>query len=306
MGSRAGIFITGGSGFLGRSLVPVVTADRSRTVFVLSRDQSRALEKLPPAPNLQVLEADLADTDRYASALAECRTVLHLAAATGKAGAADHYRVNAAGTKALVAACEKAAVQNFLFVSSIAVKFPEKKYYHYALAKELGEQAVRNGCRRCTILRPTLITGKGSPALAGLARLACLPRPLVFGSGKTMVQPIFAADLARAIGEILSADRFNGETLEMGGRESLGIEDLMMRIRKLRKGGKAAAVHWPLAPTISLLGVLEKFLSPILPLSAGQLYSFLSDGLAAPNDLFTRLSPSFLDIDQMLEESLCQ
>ena len=109
-----------------------------------------------------------------------------------------------------------------------------------------------------------------------------------------------------AIGEILFANRFNGETLELGGRESLGIEDLMMRIRASLKGRKAAAVHWPLAPTISLLGVLEKFLSPILPLSAGQLYSFLCDGLAAPNDLFARLSPSFLDIDQMLEESLCQ
>ena len=52
-GSRAGIFITGGSGFLGRSLVPVVTSDRARAVFVLSRDQNRALEKLPPASNLQ-------------------------------------------------------------------------------------------------------------------------------------------------------------------------------------------------------------------------------------------------------------
>jgi nucleoside-diphosphate-sugar epimerase len=232
--------------------------------------------------------------------------VLHLAAATGKAGAADHFRVNAAGTRTLVAACEKAGVKNFLFVSSIAVKFPEKKYYPYALAKEQGEQAVRDGCRRYTILRPTLIAGLGSPALAGLARLACLPRPLVFGSGKTMVQPIFAADLARAIGEILSADRFNGETLEMGGRESLGIEDLMMRIRQLLKGKSAAAFHWPLAPTIPLLGVLEKFLFPVLPLSAGQLYSFLCDGLAAPNDLFVRLSPSFLDIGQMLEESFCK
>ncbi len=305
-GSRTGIFITGGSGFLGRTLVPVVASDPARTVFVLSRDKNSAQEKLPAAANLHVLEADLADSDRYASALAECRTVLHLAASTGKAGATDHYRVNAAGSEALVAACEKAGVRNFLFVSSIAVKFPEKKYYHYALAKERGEQAVRAGCRRYTILRPTLITGKGSPALAGLARLACLARPLVFGSGRTMVQPIFVADLARAIGEILSADRFAGETLEMGGRVSLGIEDLMMRIRELLKGRKAAAVHWPLAPTISLLGVLERFLSPILPLSAGQLYSFRCDGLAAPNNLFARLSPSFLDIRQMLEESLCQ
>ena len=301
-----GLFITGGTGFLGRSLLPLLVADRGRTVVVLSRDRDRAQAKLPPAANLQVLEGDLTDPDRYRTALNQSTTVVHLAAATGKARAADHYRVNAAGTRTLVAACEKAGVKNFLFVSSIAVKFPEKKYYPYALAKEQGEQAVRSGCRRYTILRPTIIVGKSSPVLDGLARLACLPRPLVFGSGRTMVQPIFAADLARAIGEILSADRFSGETLELGGRESLSIEDLMMRIRRLRKGGSAAAFHWPLAPTISLLGVLEKFLSPILPLSSGQLYSFRYDGLPAASDLAAHLSPSFLNVEQMLEQSLCR
>ena len=302
----AGLFITGGSGFLGRNLLPVLALESSRTIFVLSRDKNRALEKLPAVPNLQVLAADLAEPDRYRSALSECATVLHLAAATGKAKAADYYRVNAAGTETLLAACEKAGVKNFLFVSSIAVKFPEKKYYHYALAKEQGENWVRGSRLRYTILRPTIIIGKGSPALAGLARLACLSRPVVFGSGKTMVQPISVADLAQAIGEIVSADRFSGETLELGGRESLSIEDFMMRIREFLKGKRVSAEHWPLAPTIRLLGLLEKFLSPILPLNAGQLYSFRYDGLAAPNYLSTRLSPHFRSVDQMLDESLCQ
>ncbi len=299
----AGIFVTGGTGFLGQSLLPGLVLDRNQTVFVLSRDRKRALDKLPAAPNLQVVEADLADLDRYRSALAGCDTVLHMAAATGKARAADYYRLNAVGTKALAAACEKAGVKNFLYISSIAVKFSEKKYYHYALAKEQGESAVRSACRHFTILRPTIIAGKSSPALAGLARLACMPRPLVFGSGRALVQPILAADLARTVYEIVSAGRFNGETLEMGGKESLGIEALMKRIRKRLKGRSPAAMHWPLAPTIQLLGVLEKFLSPVLPISAGQLYSFRCDGLAEPNDLSARLSPSFRSVDEILEES---
>lgn len=286
--------------------MPALVLDRTQTVFVLSRDKNRALEKLPAVANLQVLEADLADPDRYRSALSDCATVLHLAAATGRTRAAECYRVNAAGTKTLLAACKKAGVKNFLFVSSIAVKFPEKKYYYYALAKEQGEQAVRSACRRYTILRPTIIIGKGSPALAGLTRLACLPRPVVFGAGKTMVQPIFVADLARAISEIISTDRFSGETLELGGRESLSIEDFMMRIREALKGKSAPAAHLPLAPTITLLGVLEKFLFPLLPISAGQLYSFKCDGLAAANDLAQLLAPHFLGVKQMLEESLCK
>ena len=79
-----------------------------------------------------------------------------------------------------------------------------------------------------------------------------------------------------------------------------------MLIREILKDRSAKALHLPLAPTIPLLGWLEKFLSPILPLTAGQLYSFQCDGLAAPNDLWQRLAPDFLSTKQMLVESLCQ
>lgn len=300
------LFITGGSGFVGRNLLNNLDFSQYHAVYHLSRQGGKPRLKIPDPPNLQAIRADLSAPDRYGPYLQGCDTVIHLAAATGKAGAADHYRVNAGGTETLVAACAKAGVKNFLFISSIAVKFPEKKYYHYALSKEQGEQAVRSGCRRFTILRPTIIIGKGSPVLAGLARLACLPRPVVFGDGTTMVQPIAVADLLRAIGAIVSGDRFGGETLELGGRESLSIEDFLKRIREFLKGRSVSAVHWPLAPTIPLLGFLEKFLSPILPIGAGQLYSFKCDGLAAPNDLSSRLAPGFLSVKQMLEESLCQ
>lgn len=299
------LFVTGGPGFVGRNLFNHLDFTRYREVFSLSRSGKAPLLNKPAPPNLRALAGDLADPSGYRSFLSGCSTVIHLAAATGKAKSTAYYRVNAAGTGILLSECEKAGVKNFLFVSSIAVKFPEKKYYHYALAKEQGEAIVRNCRLRYTILRPTIIIGKGSPVLAGLARLACLPRPVVFGSGKTMVQPIAVADLALAISEILSADRFRGETLELGGRESLSIEDFMMRIRGFLKGKSASALHWPLAPTIRLLGVLEKFLSQLLPITAGQLYSFQCDGRAAASDLSSRLASRFLNVEQMLEESLC-
>lgn len=298
----ASLFVTGGHGFLGRSLLPILDTGRYDSVYSLSRSRRPAAEA--PA-GVREIQADLCEPERYRSCLQGCDTVVHLAAATGKASSSAYRRTNVDGTKFLLAESEKAGVRNFLFVSSIAAGFPEKRHYPYARSKEAGETLVRGGRLPFTIVRPTIIVGKGSPALAGLARLARLARPVVFGTGRTMVQPIFVADLARAIGEIVSAGRFGGETLEMGGRERLSIEDLMMRIRACLDRRDAPAVHWPLAPTIALLGLLEKFLSPILPLSAGQLYPFRYDGLAAANDLFTRLAPRFRSVDQMLEESLC-
>jgi NADH dehydrogenase len=299
-----GLFITGGTGFLGRSLLPALALDHTQTVIVLSRDKNRPLGKLPAAPNLRVLEADLADSDRYRSALSDCPTVLHLAATTGKARAADYYRVNAAGTKTLLAACEKAGVKNFLFISSIAVKFPEKKYYPYALSKELAEALVKKCSLNYTIVRPTIIIGKNSPVLSGLEKLASLPLMPVFGSGKTKIQPIFSADLVRGILAIVQGDFFNGETLELGGPESISIEAFIRKIRECKSKKTARALHIPLGALIPLLGTAEKFLRPLLPLSAGQLYSFKYDGEAEPNFLSRQLSAGFMNIRQMLGESL--
>lgn len=45
-------------------------------------------------------------------------------------------------------------------------------------------------------------------------------------------------------------------------------------------------VSIPAGPVSILLQVLEKVMRPLVPITAGQLMSFTSDGLAAPNESF--------------------
>jgi NADH dehydrogenase len=300
--TQPSLLITGSSGFVGRHFVSALDFTKYGTVYSLSRRPTVAAPPLPP--NLAVIAADLCAPERYCALLGTGTTVVHLAAATGKATPADHRRVNVEGTRALLAACAQAGVRRFLHVSSIAVKFPEKKYYPYARCKEEGEALVRASGLPFTILRPAIIVGRESPVLAGLKRLAALPVMPVFGSGQARVQPLHVGDLVRAMLLILAEGRFQGETLELGGPQALAVEDFMKRIRGCLGSGRARALHIPLPPLIALLGMAEKALGPLLPLSAGQLYSFRYDGLAEKNTLSERLVGSFLGIDAMLKESL--
>lgn len=295
------LFVTGGSGFVGRRLLAALDPGRFRTVHWLSRDPAR---RVPAPAGMQPVAGDLNDPESYRSLLNGDVTVVHLAAATGRAGPAQQRAANVDGTRVLLGECSRAGVRRFLHVSSIAAKFPEKKHYPYGRAKEEGEALVRAAGLPYTILRPTIIAGPGSPVMAGLRRLAALPVMPVFGGGKTRIQPIHVDDLVRVMLAVLAEDRFQGETLEIGGPQAVSIEDFLLRLRRLSGSGRRRVVRLPLRPLIPLLAAGEKVLGQRLPLSASQLYTFRHDGVAEANPLTDRLAGGLRTMDEMIAEDL--
>jgi NADH dehydrogenase len=235
---------------------------------------------------------DLLDVASYREALRACDTVVHLAAATGRAPDAEHVRVNVYGTELLLSECRRAGVANILFVSSIATTFPATADYHYARTKLQAEEAVRRSGLRFVILRPAIILGPGAPILRSLERLALLPFVLVPGSGRARVRPIHVEDVAEAIAVIVGEDKFVGETLEIGGDETVTIEELLQRVREVQKGTRGRVVHVPLwvfrAP-LKLAAAVGA--GGLLPITAGQLSSFMWDGLPRLAAGASRLPP---------------
>ncbi len=293
---RDAIFVTGGSGFVGRTLLPALRP-LGRPVIALAR------RELPRSSGngITVIQGDLLDPATYADALRSCEVVIHLAAATGRASADDHLRVNAQGTSVLLEACRKAGVPNVLFVSSIATTFPDKTGYHYALAKCLAEEAVAGSGLRFAILRPTVILGPGAAVLAGLEKLALLPFIVMPGAGRVRVQPIHVTDVARLVTEIVRQDLFTDATVEIGGPDTFTMEGLLQHIRVARTGRSGRVVHVPLAALRIPLRMAEAIgLGSLLPISAGQLSSFRFDGVAANHALQERLGPSLIGIAQMV------
>jgi NADH dehydrogenase len=280
------VFITGSSGFVGRHLVARLLESGIAKIFCLSRSQPTLAKPVPEGVSVQSIRGSLFDAKLYERELAQAECVIHLAAATGKATEEEHFQVNLEGTKALLAECQRLSVPRFLHVSTIAVKFPDKRRYFYAQAKEQAEAVVRASGLRWTIVRPTMIFGPDAPVLDGLARLASLPLVPVFGNGSTRVQPIDVGDLAMLLAAVMQSDRFRGETLEFGGPQALSIEELLKMIRMLRRNGNPRMLHLPIGLLLPVLTAMEKILYPHLPFTVGQLATFRFDGTAAKNPLW--------------------
>jgi nucleoside-diphosphate-sugar epimerase len=290
------IFITGASGFLGRRLLPLLSADRSRRIVCLCR--SKPVDPRPD--NVEFVTGDLLEHDAYAEAIAGCDGVVHLAAATGKHSLADYMRINRNGTEVLVHAARRANVKRFLHVSTIAVRFSDESRYYYAQSKQKAESLVRDSGMRWTIVRPTMIFGKDAPVLHGLSRLAALPIVPIFGDGRTPVQPIFVDDLAHCLVEMLEDECLTGRTVEMGGPEVLSIEDLLLRIRRsLGKGDHV--IHLPARPIAATLAWVEPLLRSLLPFTAGQLASFTNPGTISSDPWVEKRQRRMKNIAEMLE-----
>jgi nucleoside-diphosphate-sugar epimerase len=253
--------------------------------------------------NVEFVQGDLADGKAYAAELAGCDTVVHLAAATGNQPPAEYWRVNRDGTETLVREARGVGVRRFLHVSTIAVKFADQSRYYYAQSKQQAEAMVAQSGMPWTIVRPTLILGKGSPVLEGFSRLAALPVVPVFGNGTTPVQPIFVDDLADCVAAMLEEDIFDGQTVEVGGPEVLTIEALLRRVRKAQGRGEARVMHLPARPIAALLGWVEPLLRPLLPFTAGQLASFTNAGTVDANPWVAHRQTSMKGVDEALQLS---
>jgi uncharacterized protein YbjT (DUF2867 family) len=229
--------------------------------------------------------------------------VIHLAAVTGRAPRSSYWKTNVEGTRVLLAAAKDGGVRRFVLVSTVAVRFPEPRYW-YAQSKAEAERLVQQSGLPFVIVRPTMVGGRGSPVLRGLERLAGLPVIPAPAGARALVQPILVDDLAEMIGDLVTTERYDGGTLELGGREAVSLEELLQRIRTRRRGRRAPVLPLPAGALRVLLSALEGLWWRLPPLTVGQLASFRFDGTAMHNPFWEARRAALAGLDTILDRSL--
>lgn len=187
------IAVTGATGFVGRHLMAELAASGS-TVRALARDPAR----LAAFPGLTAVRGDLDDAAALAELCKGADVVLHIAGAIS-GGAAAMLRINAAGTKALLNAADRAGVKRVVHVSSLAAREPDLSPYGFSKAE--GETAVHAAARtlQTLIIRPPAVYGEGDTATLPLLK-ALLGRTAVLPStAKGRFSLIHVQDLARIL-----------------------------------------------------------------------------------------------------------
>ena len=176
----ATVFVTGGSGFLGRNLLPHLR-ERGHAVKALARSDAAA--RAVSDSGAEPVRGDLDDPSLLVDALRGCDAVIHAAAKVEDWGRwEDFVRLNVDGTKSLLEAARAGGVRRFVHVSTESVLLdgnplrgvdeshprPAKTMGMYGRSKALAEEAViaANGPGLETVVvRPRFIWGKGDTSL---------------------------------------------------------------------------------------------------------------------------------------------
>lgn len=208
--------VTGSTGFLGRHLVPALTAAGWRVRALARRDPPAALWG---SAEPQIVRGDLADAAALAALADGADLVIHAAGLIKARSLADFMSVNEGGARG-VAQAAKAAGARMVMVSSLAAREPGLS--DYAASKRAGETAARQVLGDAlTVVRPPAVFGPGDRETLGLFKLAAgwiVPLP---GPPAARVALVHVDDAIAAVLALLDQPDAHG-TYAIGGARPQG------------------------------------------------------------------------------------
>lgn len=155
--------ITGGTGFVGRRLIEAALA---------AGHDVRALARRPQPPRAGVawIPGALDEPAALDRLVAGADAVIHVAGVVNAADRAGFVAGNVEGTRAILAAAERANLPRFVHVSSLAAREPDLSNYGWSKAE--AERLVEASPLAWTIIRPPGIYGPGDLDQLDLFRMA--------------------------------------------------------------------------------------------------------------------------------------
>src|SRR5215510_4977946 len=180
MQPNRGVFVTGGSGFLGRALIAALR-ERGHAVRALARSDVAA--DAVRGAGAEPVPGDLDDERALREGMAGCEAVFHAAAKVELWGRREDFlRITVGGTERVIAAARAAGVPRLVHVSTEAVlaggapivdaderrPLPERPLGLYPLSKARAEtlaQAANGAGLTTVVIRPRFIWGRGDTVL---------------------------------------------------------------------------------------------------------------------------------------------
>lgn len=247
------MLITGGTGFVGSHLARRLVS-RRRDVRLLVRSEQKAAAAR--ALGLEAAVGEVTDPEALRRACEGVDTVVHLVAIIVESGGATFKSVNVQGTANLIGGAVEAGVGRYIHLSALGAR--DDPRFPYLYSKWRGAELARGSGMATTVLEPSLLYGEGDDFLNRLASLARMsPLVPIAGTGSTRFQPIWVEDVVTCLERCLEDDRYDGQTLAIGGPEYLtyeGMVDMMVRTLGLSRW----KLHMPLVFMRLVASVMER------------------------------------------------
>lgn len=177
---REKCFITGGSGFVGRNLIPLLVRE-GYEVHALIRSKTAAdiVANLGAIP----VSGEITKPETLINGMCGCSTVFHLAAIVDiKINYDEMYDVNVRGTESVIQAALNCGVEKLIDLSTVCVvldgiiKFNIDEKYTikstlpgvYSRTKAIAEKRIlesNSSALQCIVVRSTLVWGRGDTSV---------------------------------------------------------------------------------------------------------------------------------------------
>jgi uncharacterized protein YbjT (DUF2867 family) len=257
------ITVIGGSGFLGQYVVKEL-AKTGMAIRVVSRDPERALYLKTAGTVGQIVlsSANIRDEQSLKNVVENSWAVINLTGILYSRGKQNFSAIHAQGAERLAKIAKLAGCNRFIHISALAVDKSSKS--HYARSKLMGEKAVLAAFPEATIVRPGILVGAEDNFFNKFAKLTSIsPVIPLIGGGKTVFQPVYVDDVAKAIVSALINPATQGKLIELGGPQRYSFKELMAFMLQVL-GKKRLLLPVPYALASLIAAFLELLPNPLL------------------------------------------
>ena len=276
------VFVTGGTGFVGRAVVQALRAEGCAVRCLVRRGSERDLRGLGA---IERIEGDIMSRESLDQGMAGCDAVIHLVAIIREHPSigGTFERVHPQGTINVLEAAAAVGTRRYVHMSALGTRAGARSRYHRT--KWAAEEAVRASPLPWTIFRPSIIYGRGDgfvTMLAGMIRR--LPIVPVIGAGRQRLQPVPVAHVAEGFVRALSLDASVKHTYDVGGPEPVTMVDLIDRVAVAMGRRRPLKAHAPLGFVRAVTAVLHRF--PDYPLTPDQLLMLEDENTCEPGPFY--------------------
>ncbi len=253
------VFVTGGMGFTGSRLVPLLLKNgyQVRCIYRSSSDQSVLFSPFLSAQGeIEGTQGDVSDTETLSASMQGADALINLVSLGF--GHAD----------SILHAAQAAGIQRAIFLSTTAI-FTQLEPKSKSIRMD-GERLIESSGLKYTILRPTMIYGGDRDRnMWRLIRfMHYSPIVPIFGDGESLQQPIYVDDVAQAVLKCLSSDQTIGKSYNIAGKHPLTYDQVIDTIAG-QMNKRVWKIHIPYSPVVAALRFFERLQVP-LPIRAEQ------------------------------------